>query len=161
MFNAPNPYNNAYMTAMNYGSSMPQYQMQQQPAQIQNPIQEQSTSNAELIFINNIQQAREYMVPPNTIKYFLNTSDYELYAKSADSFGITNFKASKLMDFDPNVPLAAQNPDVNYSDLLNNYNALAARVANLENELVKPSTSVPDYAKGGKKNESVTKHDAK
>lgn len=97
IYNQPNDYGQYPQNGMNYNND---YSMQSS----QMP-QEQPRNSAELIRISSIQQAREFVVPPNTIKYFLNTVDYELYAKAADSFGITSFKASKLNDFDPNMPI--------------------------------------------------------
>lgn len=150
-YNQPNAYGQYPQCGMNYnnGYSMQGSQM----------LQEQPRNSAELIRISNIQQAREFVVPPNTVKYFLNTVDRELYAKSADSFGITSFKASKLNDFDPNMPQQAQINNIDYSVVIN---MLAERVSALENEIIKNNQTTPDYLNnGGNKNESNAVHGKK
>ena len=151
IYNQPNAYGQYPQNGMNYnnGYSMQSSQMPQ----------DQPRNSAELICISSIQQAREFVVPPNTIKYFLNTVDYELYAKAADSFGITSFKASKLNDFDPNMPQQAQMNNIDYSGVIN---MLAERVSALENEIMKNNQTTPDYLdNGGNKNESNAVHGKK
>jgi len=141
IYNQPNAYGQYPQSGMNYNNG---YSMQ-------NPQipHEQPRNSAELICISSIQQARDFVVPPNTIKYFLNTVDYELYAKAADNFGISSFKASKLTDFDPNLPHQVPANSNDYAGIIN---VLAERVTALENEIMKQNQSAPNYLENGVNN---------
>ena len=138
-YTSPNNYGQYQQPTANYNVGYPI----QPNAQI---TQDQPRNSAELICISSIQQARDFVVPPNTIKYFLNTVNYELYAKAADNFGIASFKASKLTDFDPDLPHQVQTNNSDYAGIIN---VLAERVTALENEIIKQNQSAPNYLENG------------
>ena len=81
---------------------MPMQQpMMQQPIQLM-PIQ----SNGGLIWVDNEEQAKNYLVAPNNVVPMFDKNSSQMYIKSADGAGMPTFKKYKLTDFEDadNVP---------------------------------------------------------
>ena len=75
---------------------MPMQQpMMQQPVQ-QIPIQ----SNGGLIWVDNEEQAKNYLVAPNNVVPMFDKNSSQMYIKSADGAGMPTFKKYKLTDFE-------------------------------------------------------------
>ena len=75
---------------------MPMQQpMMQQPVQ-QMPIQ----SNGGLIWVDNEELAKNYLVAPNNVVPMFDKNSPQMYIKSADGAGMPTFKKYKLTDFE-------------------------------------------------------------
>lgn len=72
-----------------------QQPMMQQPVQ-QMPIQ----SNGGLIWVDDEEQAKNYLVAPNNVVPMFDKNSSQMYIKSADGAGMPTFKKYKLMDFE-------------------------------------------------------------
>lgn len=70
--------------------------------------QEQRRTNAEFIPVSSIQQAKEHIVQPNQMLYFMNNNVSEFYIKTADNFGTVQFKAFKFSEIAPESPTMPQ-----------------------------------------------------
>ena len=119
-------------------------QFPQNPAQPPQPVQqaEQRRTNAEWIPVSSVQQAREHIVQPNQILYFMNNNKSEFYAKSSDSFGTAVFKAFRFEEINPDVPVVAAPPVADRAVL----DGMEQRIRALEERFTAMTT-------GGKKNE--------
>ena len=105
----------AYNQPYNYGYGYPQYQngavpdmlgqykgqYQQMPMQ---PIQQPIQSNGGLIWVDNEEQAKNYLVAPNNVVPMFDKSSSAMYIKSADGAGMPTFKKYKLIDVDEETP---------------------------------------------------------
>ena len=105
----------AYNQPYNYGYGYPQYQngavpdmlgqykgqYQQMPMQ---PIQQPIQSNGGLIWVDNEEQAKNYLVAPNNVIPMFDKSSSAMYIKSADGAGMPTFKKYKLIDVDEEMP---------------------------------------------------------
>ena len=105
----------AYNQPYNYGYGYPQYQngavpdmlgqykgqYQQMPMQ---PIQQPIQSNGGLIWVDNEEQAKNYLVAPNNVIPMFDKSSSAMYIKSADGAGMPTFKKYKLIDVDEETP---------------------------------------------------------
>ena len=105
----------AYNQPYNYGYSYPQYQngavpdmlgqykgqYQQMPMQ---PVQQPIQSNGGLIWVDNEEQAKNYLVAPNNVIPMFDKSSSAMYIKSADGAGMPTFKKYKLIDVDEEMP---------------------------------------------------------
>ena len=105
----------AYNQPYNYGYSYPQYQngavpdmlgqykgqYQQMPMQ---PVQQPIQSNGGLIWVDNEEQAKNYLVAPNNVIPMFDKSSSAMYIKSADGAGMPTFKKYKLIDVDEETP---------------------------------------------------------
>ena len=107
----------AYNQPYNYGF-YPQYQngavpdmlnqykgqYQQMPMQqpmVQQPVQQMPIqSNGGLIWVDNEDQAKNYLVAPNNVVPMFDKNSPQMYIKSADGAGMPTFKKYKLMDFE-------------------------------------------------------------
>lgn len=147
------PYNAPFMPPMGggYGQQaqiMPQAQFQSQPMP---PMQEQRKTNAEWILVSSAQQAREHIVQPNQMLYFMNNNKSEFYAKSADNFGSTSFKAFRFEEINPDaVPAFAAQANQNSAD----YERMNARISALESQIRAITGGMqnePDYANDERK----------
>ena len=101
----------AYNQPYNYGYGYPQYQngavpdmlgqykgqYQQTPKQ---PIQQPIQSNGGLIWVDNEEQAKNYLVAPNNVVPMFDKSSSAMYIKSSDGAGMPTFKKYKLTDFE-------------------------------------------------------------
>ena len=109
----------AYNQPYNYGYSYPQYQngavpdmlgqykgqYQQMPMQpIQQSIQQPIQSNGGLIWVDNEEQAKNYLVAPNNVVPMFDKSSSAMYIKSSDGAGMPTFKKYKLIDVDEETP---------------------------------------------------------
>ena len=105
----------AYNQPYNYGYGYPQYQngavpdmlgqykgqYQQLPMQ---PIQQPIQSNGGLIWVDNEEQAKNYLVAPNNVVPMFDKSSSAMYIKSSDGAGMPTFKKYKLIDVDEEIP---------------------------------------------------------
>ena len=105
----------AYNQPYNYGYGYPQYQngavpdmlgqykgqYQQMPMQ---PVQQPIQSNGGLIWVDNEEQAKNYLVAPNNVIPMFDKSSSAMYIKSADGAGMPTFKKYKLIDVDEETP---------------------------------------------------------
>ena len=105
----------AYNQPYNYGYGFPQYQngavpdmlnqykgqYQQMPMQ---PVQQPIQSNGGLIWVDNEEQAKNYLVAPNNVIPMFDKSSSAMYIKSADGAGMPTFKKYKLIDVDEETP---------------------------------------------------------
>lgn len=101
-----NYYNGGYFPQYQNGA-MPdmlnQYkgQYQQMPMQ---PIQQPIQSNGGLIWVDNEEQAKNYLVAPNNVVPMFDKSSSAMYIKSSDGAGMPTFKKYKLIDVDEETP---------------------------------------------------------
>lgn len=145
MYNAP--YNAPFMGAGMGGYAQPPMPYQPPQGQYPPPVQpqqaqDQRRTNAEWIPVSSVQQAREHIVQPNQILYFMNNNKSEFYAKSSDSFGTAVFKAFRFEEINPDVPVAASPPVADRAVL----EGMEQRIRALEERFTAMTT-------GGKKNE--------
>ena len=105
----------AYNQPYNYGYGYPQYQngavpdmlgqykgqYQQMPMQ---PIEQPIQSNGGLIWVDNEEQAKNYLVAPNNVVPMFDKSSSAMYIKSSDGAGMPTFKKYKLIDVDEEMP---------------------------------------------------------
>ena len=105
----------AYNQPYNYGYGYPQYQngavpdmlgqykgqYQQIPMQ---PIQQPIQSNGGLIWVDNEEQAKNYLVAPNNVVPMFDKNSSAMYIKSSDGAGMPTFKKYKLIDVDEETP---------------------------------------------------------
>ena len=100
------PYNYGYFPQYQNGAvpdMLNQYkgQYQQMPMQ---PIQQPIQSNGGLIWVDNEEQAKNYLVAPNNVIPMFDKSSTAMYIKSADGAGMPTFKKYKLIDVDEETP---------------------------------------------------------
>ncbi len=102
----PNYYNGGYYPQYQNGAvpdMLNQYkgQYQQMPMQ---PIQQPIQSNGGLIWVDNEEQAKNYLVAPNNVVPMFDKSSSAMYIKSSDGAGMPTFKKYKLIDVDEETP---------------------------------------------------------
>ena len=102
----PNYYNGGYFPQYQNGAvpdMLNQYkgQYQQMPMQ---PVQQPIQSNGGLIWVDNEEQAKNYLVAPNNVIPMFDKSSTAMYIKSADGAGMPTFKRYKLIDMDEEKP---------------------------------------------------------
>ena len=102
----PNYYNGGYFPQYQNGAvpdMLNQYkgQYQQMPMQ---PVQQPIQSNGGLIWVDNEEQAKNYLVAPNNVIPMFDKSSTAMYIKSADGAGMPTFKKYKLIDVDEETP---------------------------------------------------------
>lgn len=102
----PNYYNGGYYPQYQNGAvpdMLNQYkgQYQQMPMQ---PVQQPIQSNGGLIWVDNEEQAKNYLVAPNNVIPMFDKSSSAMYIKSADGAGMPTFKKYKLIDVDEETP---------------------------------------------------------
>lgn len=102
----PNYYNGGYFPQYQNGAvpdMLNQYkgQYQQMPMQ---PVQQPIQSNGGLIWVDNEEQAKNYLVAPNNVIPMFDKSSSAMYIKSADGAGMPTFKKYKLIDADEEMP---------------------------------------------------------
>lgn len=74
---------------------------QQMPMQ---PVQQPIQSNGGLIWVDNEEQAKNYLVAPNNVVPMFDKSSSAMYIKSSDGAGMPTFKKYKLIDVDEEMP---------------------------------------------------------
>ena len=102
----PNYYQGGYYPQYQNGAvpdMLGQYkgQYQQMPMQ---PVQQPIQSNGGLIWVDNEEQAKNYLVAPNNVIPMFDKSSSAMYIKSADGAGMPTFKKYKLIDVDEEMP---------------------------------------------------------
>lgn len=106
---AYNPYYAPYYRPMNYyNTSIPQenpnmqggQQIPMQQPMVQQPMQMPIQSNGGLIWVDNEEQAKNYLVAPNNVVPMFDKNAPQMYIKSADGAGMPTFKKYKLTDFE-------------------------------------------------------------
>lgn len=76
-------------------------QMPMQQSMMQQPIQQMPIqSNGGLIWVDNEEQAKNYLVAPNNVVPMFDKNSPQMYIKSADGAGMPTFKKYKLTDFE-------------------------------------------------------------
>ena len=100
----PNYYQGGYYPQYQNGA-MPdmlnQYKGQYQQMPMQQPIQQMPIqSNGGLIWVDNEEQAKNYLVAPNNVVPMFDKNSSQMYIKSADGAGMPTFKKYKLTDFE-------------------------------------------------------------
>lgn len=119
-----------------YQQPMPMQQpMMQQPVQ-QMPIQ----SNGGLIWVDNEEQAKNYLVAPNNVVPMFDKNSSQMYIKSADGAGMPTFKKYKLTDFEDadNAPKTPEKHECKCGDkfvLKKDFQALQSEFDALRGEL--------------------------
>lgn len=97
------PYNYGYYPQYQNGAIpdvLNQYKGQYQPM-MQQPVQQMPIqSNGGLIWVDNEEQAKNYLVAPNNVVPMFDKNSSQMYIKSADGAGMPTFKKYKLMDFE-------------------------------------------------------------
>lgn len=105
----PNYYQGSYFPQYQNGAvpdMLNQYkgQYQQMPMQqpmMQQPVQQMPIqSNGGLIWVDNEDQAKNYLVAPNNVVPMFDKNYPQMYIKSADGAGMPTFKKYKLTDFE-------------------------------------------------------------
>jgi hypothetical protein len=118
-----------------YKGQYQQMPMMQQPVQ-QMPIQ----SNGGLIWVDNEEQAKNYLVAPNNVVPMFDKNSRQMYIKSADGAGMPTFKKYKLTDFEEadNAPKTPEKHECKCGDkfvLKKDFQALQGELDALRNEL--------------------------
>ena len=107
----------------------------QQPIQ-QMPIQ----SNGGLIWVDNEEQAKNYLVAPNNVVPMFDKNSAQMYIKSADGAGMPTFKKYKLTDFEE-ADNASKTPEKHVCECgkdfvrIDSFKALQSEFEALRNEL--------------------------
>lgn len=143
----PQYQNGAVPDMLNQYKGQFQQQMPMQP--VQQPIQ----SNGGLIWVDNEEQAKNYLVAPNNVIPMFDKSSSAMYIKSADGAGMPTFKKYKLIDVDEETPKNAPKTHEctcgdkfatkeQLSDLKAKLDDLTAKVEELSHPIVeKPKTT--------------------
>lgn len=135
----------------NYQQLMPPPSMSLPSMQAPQPApQEQRRTNAEFIPVSSVQQAKEHIVQPNQMLYFMNNNVSEFYIKTADNFGTVQFKAFKFSEItseSPTMPTSTSTNEITRTE----FEALKTHLKTLEQRF--EEINKPLYAKE-KKNES-------
>lgn len=100
------PYNYGYYPQYQNGAvpdMLNQYKGQYQQMTMQ-PVQQPIQSNGGLIWVDNEEQAKNYLVAPNNVIPMFDKSSSAMYIKSADGAGMPTFKKYKLIDVDEETP---------------------------------------------------------
>ena len=92
------PYYNAYASLQNNQQNFPQPQQQPQTAQPQPQQQVMMQSNIE--YVNGIEGAKAFILPPNTQKLLLDSDNPFFYIKTTDLQGKPSVKRFKYIDID-------------------------------------------------------------
>lgn len=103
----PNYYNGGYFPQYQNGAVpdvLGQYKGQYQQPIMQQPIQQPIQSNGGLIWVDNEEQAKNYLVAPNNVVPMFDKSSSAMYIKSSDGAGMPTFKKYKLVDVDEETP---------------------------------------------------------
>ena len=102
------PYNYGYGYSQYQNGAVPdmlnQYKGQYQQPIMQQPIQQPIQSNGGLIWVDNEEQAKNYLVAPNNVVPMFDKSSSAMYIKSSDGAGMPTFKKYKLIDVDEEMP---------------------------------------------------------
>lgn len=102
-------YNGGYYPQYQNGAvpdMLGQYKGQYQQPMMQQPMIQQQVvhSNGGLIWVDNEEQAKNYLVAPNNVVPMFDKSSSAMYIKSADGAGMLTFKKYKLIDVDEETP---------------------------------------------------------
>ena len=92
------PYYNAYATLQNNQQNFPQPQQQPQNAQPQPQQQVPIQSNIE--YVNGIEGAKAFILPPNAQKLLLDSDNPFFYIKTTDLQGKPSVRRFKYIDID-------------------------------------------------------------
>lgn len=151
----PQYQNGAVPDMLNQFKGQYQQPIMQQPIVQQPPVQ----SNGGLIWVDNEEQAKNYLVAPNNVIPMFDKSSPAMYIKSADGAGMPTFKRYKLVDVDEEKPKNA--PETHkctcgdkfvtkeefdtlkgkFYDLLAKYDGLLIEEKGKETETEKPKTT--------------------
>lgn len=88
--------NNAFNNVYPYNPYISSYQMAQ-TAQYQTPMQSYNTgSSSGITFVNGIEGAKGYQLPPNSTVILMDSENSKFYIKSTDSVGMASIKGYKF-----------------------------------------------------------------
>jgi hypothetical protein len=100
----PNFYQGGYYPQYQNGAvpdMLNQFKGQYQQMPMQQPIPQMPIqSNGGLIWVDNEEQAKNYLVAPNNVVPMFDKNSPQMYIKSADGAGMPTFKKYKLTDFE-------------------------------------------------------------
>lgn len=100
----PNYYQGGYYPQYQNGAvpdMLNQFKGQYQQMPMQQPVQQMPIqSNGGLIWVDNEEQAKNYLVAPNNVVPMFDKNSSQMYIKSADGAGMPTFKKYKLTDFE-------------------------------------------------------------
>lgn len=99
------PQNNYTQPTYNYG-----YQSQMQPQMTQQP---QQTTFMQLTFINGLDEAKAYIVAPNSSIYLRDNNSNKLYIKSCDNTGRSSLEEYNLVKATENTSNSNEKVDYN------------------------------------------------
>jgi hypothetical protein len=140
----PNYYQGGYYPQYQNGAvpdMLNQYKGQYQQMPIQQPVQQMPIqSNGGLIWVDNEEQAKNYLVAPNNVVPMFDKNSPQMYIKSADGAGMPTFKKYKLTDFEEadNAPKTPAEHKCTCGDkfvLKKDFQALQSEITALRGEL--------------------------
>jgi hypothetical protein len=155
----PNYYQGGYYPQYQNGAvpdMLNQYKGQYQQMPIQQPVQQMPIqSNGGLIWVDNEEQAKNYLVAPNNVVPMFDKNSPQMYIKSADGAGMPTFKKYKLTDFEeadnaPKTPVEHKCTCGDKFVLKKDFQALQSEIMALRGELeelkAKPKTKTSKKA---------------
>lgn len=121
------PFYNAYANLQNNQQNFPQPQQQ-----IQVPQQQQAPIQSNIEYVNGIEGAKAFILPPNAQKLLLDSDNQFFYIKTTDLQGKPTVRRFKYIDVDAenigdkqdDKPLTNYAPLDQFTELLNDFNDL-------------------------------------
>lgn len=103
-FNANNPYLSGYRNYGNYNpyNPMANNQTPSIPTQTANMAIPQQANNMQFVLVPSIDVAQNATAEKGQTIYMMNQNQPEIYAKTADGFGLQTTRYFKLLEFNPN-----------------------------------------------------------
>lgn len=141
------PYYNAYATLQNNQQNFPQPQQQPQNAQPQPQQQVPIQSNIE--YVNGIEGAKAFILPPNTQKLLLDSDNPFFYIKTTDLQGKPSVRRFKYIDIDAEQQAEMQKQEPQPQPLyvtLQQYQEVLDTLDTLRKELDKLKSAKPQKA---------------
>lgn len=144
----PNPYLGAYRNYGNYNpyNSIPNNQTQPMaPQTAPMAVPQQTNNNIQFFLVPSREVAEQAIAEKGQTIYMLNQNFPEIYAKSADNFGLQTMKYCRMSEFNPKEEQQTQQPNVNAdyiprSEFNQFVAAVSAEIENLKNTPVQPVT---------------------
>lgn len=140
-YNAQNQYLSGYRNYGNYNpyNSIPGNQQQPMTAQTAPmAVPQQTNNNIQFFLVPSREVAEQAIAEKGQTIYMLNQNFPEIYAKSADNFGLQTMKYCRMSEFNPKEEQQAQQPNVNAdyiprSEFNQFVAAVSAEIENLKN----------------------------
>ena len=138
------PYYNAYANLQNNQQTFPQ---PQQPQNAQPQSQQQVPMQSNIEYVNGIEGAKAFILPPNTQKLLLDSDNPFFYIKTTDLQGKPSVKRFKYIDIDAEQKVEPQKDEKplnfvsldQFTDLLNQFNDLKDEFQRYKNTKTKKS----------------------